>query len=82
MVKNDNIKKQITELIYNKNNQKQIPDYYANFNIVSPEHSPHEVEVKTYPQSVSKNIFALIWGYSFLRNRFLYNSPISHPFCI
>ena len=58
MVKNDNIKKQITELIYNKNNQKQIPDYYANFNIVSPEHSPHEVEVKTYPQSVSKNIFA------------------------
>lgn len=61
MVKNDNIKKQITELIYNKNNQKQIPDYYANFNIVSPEHSPHEVEVKTYPQSVSKNIFALIW---------------------
>ena len=61
MVKNDNIKKQITELIYNKNNQKQIPDYYANFNIVSPEHSPHEVEVKTYPQSVSKNIFARIW---------------------
>ena len=35
MVKNDNIKKQITELIYNKNNQKQIPDYYANFNIVT-----------------------------------------------
>lgn len=62
MNKNNDIKKQITDLIYDENNQKQIPDNFANFNIVSPEYSPHEVEIKSYPQSISKNIFALIWN--------------------
>lgn len=61
MQKSNIIKSKINELIYNDKNQKKIPDNFVNFNIVSPEYSTYEVEVKSYPQALSKNLFALIW---------------------
>ena len=61
MTQSNIIKTLINELIYNNKNQKYIPDNFINFNIISPEYSPYEVEIKSYPQAMSKNLFALIW---------------------
>ena len=56
-----NIKTIINDIVYDERNEKKLPDNFINFNIVSPEYSPYEVEIKSYPQAKSKNLFALIW---------------------
>ncbi|BBF41344.1 two-component response regulator yesN [Lachnospiraceae bacterium KM106-2] len=47
-------------LIYDCAN-KETPDNYARFGIMSPEYASHGVEVKPYPLPESEHLFALFW---------------------
>lgn len=49
------------ELIY-KSQNPMIPAEYTGFHLVSPEYSPHETEIKYYPNNLSENIFAILWN--------------------